>query len=59
MSPSAFPGRERELLLEELLDGVESDYMSYVIVTFTTPLKQTMIEVNLKDEDRYEKFLYS
>ena len=33
--------------------------MSYVIVTFTTPLKQTMIEVNLKDEARYEKFLYS
>jgi hypothetical protein len=50
---------EREIFLEELLDGIESDYMSYVVVTFTTPLKQTMIEVNLKDEARYEKFLYS
>ena len=49
---------ERELLLEELLDGVESDYMSYVIVSFVTPLKQTTIEVCLKDEARYEKFLY-
>lgn len=50
---------EREIFLEELLDGVESDYMSYVVVTFATPLKQTTIEVNLKDEARYEKLLYS
>jgi len=50
---------ERELLLDELLDGVESDYMSYVIVRFTTPLKHTVLEVCLKDEARYEKFLYS
>jgi predicted membrane-bound spermidine synthase len=50
---------ERELLLEELLDGVESDYMSYVIVRFTTPLKHTVLEVCLKDEERYEKLLYS
>ena len=51
--------QEREILLDEILDGIESDYMSYVIVTFDTPLKLTVIEVSLRDEERYEKFLYS
>jgi asparagine synthetase B (glutamine-hydrolysing) len=50
---------EREILLDELLNDVKSGYLSFVLVTFTTPLKQTTIEVNLKDEERYEKFLYS
>lgn len=49
---------EREILLEELLNGVESDYLSFVLVTFDTPLKQTMMEINLKDEAKYEKFIY-
>lgn len=50
---------ERELLLDELLNGVETDYLSYVLVTFTTPLKQITMEINLKDEAKYEKFIYS
>ena len=49
---------ERELILDEILNGVETDYLSFVLVSFTTPLKQTTIEVNLKDEARYEKFIY-
>jgi hypothetical protein len=49
---------EREILLEELLNGVETDYLSFVLVTFDTPLKQTMMEINLKDEAKYEKFIY-
>jgi hypothetical protein len=49
---------EREILLQELLDGVESDYLTTVTVTFMTPLKETTIMVDLKHEDRYEKFLY-
>ena len=50
---------EREILLEELLNGVESDYLSTVTVTFTTPLKQVTIGVDLKSESKYESFLYS
>ena len=51
-------GEEREILLNELLEGVESDYISLVTVTFTTPLKEITIEVDLKDEGKYQNFLY-
>jgi hypothetical protein len=49
---------EREILLNELLEGLESDWLSTVTVTFTTPLKEITLEVNLKDEEKYQKFLY-
>lgn len=49
---------EREILLNELLEGVESDYLTTVTVTFTTPLKEITIEVDLKDENKYQNFLY-
>jgi len=51
-------GEEREIKLEELLNGIESDYMTKVNVTFTTPLKNVSMEVDLKDEKKYEQFLY-
>lgn len=50
--------QERDLLLDELLNGIETDYLSYVLVTFDTPLKKTTMEINLKDEAKYEKFIY-
>ena len=50
---------ERDILLDELLNGVETDYLSYVMVTFTTPLKETVMCINIKDEEKYQKFLYS
>ena len=50
---------EREILLEEILNGVESDYLSFVTVTFTTPLKETTMEIDLKDEEKYSHYLYS
>ena len=50
---------EREILLEEILNGVESDYLSTVVVTFTTPLKEVTMEIDLKDEEKYQNFLYS
>jgi hypothetical protein len=45
-------------LLQELLDGIESDYLTTVTVSFNTPYKETTILVDLKHEDRYQKFLY-
>jgi hypothetical protein len=50
---------EREILLQELLDGVETDYLSTVVVTFTTPLKETTMAIDLKDEKKYEEYLYN
>ena len=50
---------EREILLQELLDGVETDYLSTVVVTFTTPLKETTMAIDLKDEKKYEEDLYN
>lgn len=50
---------EREILLEEILNGVESDYLSIVTVTFTTPLKEITMEIDLKDEEKYQSFLYN
>ena len=49
---------ERELILEEVLNGIESDYMTKVTVTFTTPLKETTMEIDLTDENKYQNFLY-
>jgi hypothetical protein len=50
---------ERDIFIDEILNGVESNYLSIVNVTLTTPLKDTHLEINLKDESKYEKFLYS
>jgi uncharacterized membrane protein len=50
---------ERELILEEILYGVENDYMKSVVVIFTTPLKEVIMEIDLSDEDKYSKFFYS
>ena len=50
---------EREILLEELLNGIESDYLSTVTVTFSTPLKEVTMSIDLSDEDKYEHYLYS
>ena len=50
---------EREILLEELLNGVESDYLSTVTVTFTTPLKEITMNIDLSDDKKYEHYLYS
>lgn len=49
---------EREIVLNEILDGVESSYLTTVVVSFTTPLKDITIEVDLRDEEKYQNFLY-
>lgn len=56
--PKMSKDEEREIVLNEILEGVESDYLTKVTVTFTTPLREVTIEVDLKDEDKYQNFLY-
>ena len=50
---------ERDLILEELLYDVEVDFLKSVVIVFTTPLKEVLMEIDLTDEKKYEKFLYS
>jgi hypothetical protein len=50
---------ERDLIIDQILEGVETDYLSKVTVTFNTPLKDVTLEVDLSDETKYEKFIYS
>lgn len=49
----------RDIILEELLNDIETDYMTKVTVTFTTPMKSVTMEVDLREEDKYQSFLYS
>ena len=50
---------EREILLNELLEGIETDYLSTIVVTFVTPLKEVTMSIDLSDEEKYEHYLYS
>lgn len=51
---------ERDLMLEQLLNNVKTDYLKTISVVFDTPFKNgCVIEVDLSDEKKYEKYLYS
>ena len=49
---------ERDIVLQNILDNVESDYMMIVQVSFTTPKKDVTLEIDLSDESKYLKYLY-
>jgi len=49
---------QRDLALDEILNDIKSDYMTTVMVTFTTPLKTITMDIDLKDEEKYQNFLY-
>jgi hypothetical protein len=50
---------ERNLILDQILEGLKTDYLTKVTVKFSTPLKDVTLEVDLSDETKYEKFIYS
>jgi hypothetical protein len=50
---------ERSLFLDEILNDIKTDYMSSIMVSFTTPLKRVIMLVDLKQQEKYEKFIYS
>lgn len=50
---------ERNLILDQILEGLKTDYLTKVTVTFNTPLKDVTLEIDLSDEAKYEKFIYS
>jgi hypothetical protein len=49
---------ERDMLLEDILNGIESNILPIVTITYTSPLKETTMIIDLKDESKYEQFLY-
>lgn len=49
---------EREIMLAKVLDNIESDYMTTIKVSFTTPSKKVTMEIDLSDEEKYNKYLY-
>jgi hypothetical protein len=49
---------ERDLALSQILDNVESDYMTMVKISFTTPLRSVLMDIDMTREEEYEKFLY-
>jgi hypothetical protein len=49
---------QRDIVLEEILNDVESDYMTSVTVSFTTPMKGVSMVVDLREEEKYQNFLY-
>ncbi len=49
---------EREIMLAKVLDNIDSDYMTTIKVSFTTPSKNVTMEIDLSDEEKYEKYLY-
>lgn len=50
---------ERNIILDEILNDITSDYLSFVTVTFTTPMKTTTMKIDLSDEDKYEQYLFA
>jgi len=51
--------QERNIIIDEILSGIESNYMTKIKITFTTPLKKVTMNIDLKDEDKYSSFIYS
>lgn len=50
---------ERDLILEELLNNIKSDFLKNISIRFTTPLKEVEMLIDLTDEKKYEFFLYN
>lgn len=50
---------EREIFLNNILYNIESDYMNIINVKFITPIKEMSINIDLSNQDIYEKYLYN
>lgn len=51
---------ERDLILDDLLEGVETNHFKMVNVIFTTPLKKDYaMQIDISAEEKYTHFLYS
>lgn len=51
--------KERNLILDDILTGQKTTSFDKIKVKFLTPLKSVELEVDLSDDKRYEKLIYS
>lgn len=49
---------ERDLVIDQIIDNIETSYMTTIMVSFTTPKKEVTMIIDLKDEYKYEEYLY-
>ncbi len=49
---------KRDLLLENILNDENNDYMNLVVVSFKTALKEVNMQIDLNKEHNYEDYLY-
>lgn len=51
---------ERDLILDELLNGVKTTHRKVVNIIFTSPLKNDCyMQIDLSSEEKYTNFLYN
>jgi hypothetical protein len=50
---------EREIYIIQILEDIEVDYLNNVVVTFRTPITTVKLNINLKEEEKYMKYIYS
>jgi hypothetical protein len=50
---------ERQIYIIQLLEDIEIDYLNNVIVSFKTPITNVTLNINLKEEEKYMKYIYS
>lgn len=60
LGDSLSKANERDLILDDLLEGVETNHFKMVNVIFTTPLKKDFVmQIDISQEEKYTQFLYS
>ena len=50
---------ERDIVIENILNGKNDKFLPLIIIKFTSPLKETIMIIDISDEEKYEKFIYS
>ena len=60
VGPKIAKAERRDQVLSDLLDEVEDSrgIMNLVVVTFKTGFKDVNLQINLREEDKYENYIY-
>lgn len=50
---------ERDIVIENILNDKNEKFLPIITIKFTSPLKETIMIIDLSDENKYNSFLYS
>ena len=50
---------ERDIVIENILNDKNEKFLPIITIKFTSPLKETIMIIDLSDENKYSSFLYS